>query len=227
MFRVSRRSLVAGVVAASVLPSTTFGQDDPGSPIGLLSQIPGLVSAYGRRYHPAEHGSTEETPDYLLVMALTFEDESMLQLVVNNMLTPEIVALLTETAPEDLSSTEVTDLSEGSVLYSGTNGSDDYISLLVMPIAEVAYLVITRGATDAVQVTSDDIATFIFEQDPVDSEVSVLEEGTAEGGPFDVFPGADEADVLHGLDIVNDYDLLVGESPILPADASPAASPAT
>lgn len=227
----SRRTFISGVFGAAVLPTLTFAQTDSSE---LLHQIPGLESAYARRYAPADDLSwgdfpiepNEKTPHYMLVMALTFESELMLRGVMGTMLNASIASLLLGRPEDTIVETHLHTLPEGNVLYFSEDKTEDhaYASLLVVPVGNVAYLVNSEGVDAALQVTSNAVGEFIADAEPSDAPVTVEAEGVAVGGPFDVMPGTDDLELLNGLVPLFDYDLLVSESPILPDGATPEAS---
>lgn len=230
----SRRSFVAGVVAASLLPISGVAQPNTQQ---LLGQVPGLESAYGRRYVPSDSLSwgefpiepNEETPQYLLIMALTFESEAMLTAVTNSMLNASIAGMILGRNENDLQLISHPELSDGNSLFFGEDDSlsHPYASLLVLPAGDVAYLISTEGESAAVQSTANAIATHLAETEPSGVPVEILDRGVAVGGPFDVFPGLDDLELLNGLVPLFDYDLLVSDQPIENGNATPEASPAS
>lgn len=243
MQAITRRNFAAGVAALAVstaMPAITLGQeeDDREESSEMLAQIPGLRSAYARRYNPvddlqhiqiddADIEVTEETPDHLVVIALEFGSATELTSVLGMMLNADTAGLILGDSGIELTEEPVGDLPRGSMLYYGNEADGEYRSLLVIPVDNIGYAITTRGATDAVQVTSDAIGAFLVEQEPSDTSVVVADEGVAEGGVFETFPGVDDLEMLNGLIPMYDYDLLVSESPILPTDATPGASPAS
>lgn len=242
MHFMNRRSFAGGVAAlaaSTMLPAIVLGQDedDTAESSELLGQIPGLRTAYARRYDPADSHThieldgedievTEETPDHLVVMALEFGSAAELTGVLGMMLNADTARLILGSPDIELTEEPAGDFPRGSVLFHGTDTNrDEYESLLVIPVDNIGYAINTTGATDAVQVTSDAIGAHLVEQEVSDTPVVVISEGVAEGGVFDAFPGVDDLEMLNGLIPMYDYDLLVNESPILPTDATPAASP--
>lgn len=226
----SRRTFITGVFGAAMLPTITAAQTESSE---LLQQIPGLESAYGRRYAPADDLSwgdfpiepTEETPHYMLIMALTFESEMMLRGVMNSMLNASIVGTILGRSGTDLTETSLPMLPGGNILYFGEDESEGhpYASLLVVPVGNVAYLINSEGDDPALQVTANTVGEFIAEADVSETAVTVRAEGVAEGGPFDAMPGTEDLEMLNGLVPLFDYDLLVSDSPILPPGATPEA----
>lgn len=242
MHRITRRTFATGMAALSlsVVPTVSFGQDDydEAESSELLAQVPGLQSAYARRYNPADDmahihidmdvmDATDETPDHLVVMALEFGSAAELTGVLGMMLNTNTAGLILNDTHITLTEEPVGEFPRGSTLYYGSDPDhESYKSLLVIPVDNIAYAISTRGVTEAVQVTADAIGAHLVAQEPTDSPVVVVSEGLAEGGPFEVFPGEDDLELLNGLIPMFDYDLLVSEFPILPPDATPDASPA-
>ena len=228
----NRRTFMTGIVGALALPVAVRAQEDSS---GLLQQIPGLETAYARRYAPASDlphidsdvEETDATPAYMIIMALEFENEMMLQGVMGSMLSPDIAATIMQWHGEPLTETTLDELPEGNKVYIGEDeeAHDPYSSLIVLPVGNMGYLVRVDGASEAVQQTANDVASFLAEAEPSDAPVTVVAEGVAEGGAFDVFPGIDDLDMLGGTLPLYDYDLLVSDSPILPDGATPEASP--
>ncbi len=228
----SRRTFITGVFGAALLPTITSAQTDSNE---LLHQIPGLETAYARRYAPADDLNwgdfpiepNEETPHYMLVMALTFESELMLRGVMGSMLNASIASMLLGRSEATIVETHLHTLPEGNILYFSEDKTEGhpYASLLVVPVGNVAYLINSEGDDAALQVTSNAVGEFIAEADPSEAPVTVEAEGVAVGGPFDVMPGTEDLEMLNGLVPLFDYDLLVSDSPILPPDATPEASP--
>lgn len=228
----SRRTFISGVLGAAMLPTASSAQSESSE---LLGQIPGLKTAYGRRYAPSDAldwgdfpiEPTEETPHYMLIMALTFESEMMLRGVMNSMLNASIAGTILGRPGADLTETSLPTLPEGNVLYFGEDESEGhpYASLLVVPVGNVAYLINSEGDNPALQATANAVGEFLSEAEPGDTPVTVEEEGVATGGPFDAMPGGEDLELLNGLVPLFDYDLLVSDSPILPTGATPEASP--
>lgn len=230
----SRRTLVSGILGATLVPTVTSAQSDSSE---LLHQIPGLESAYGRRYAPADDLSwgdfpvepTEQTPHYMLIMALTFESELMLRGVMSSLLNGSIAGMILGRSGNDLNETSLPTLPDGNILYFNEDESEGhpYASLLVVPVGNVGYLINSEGDDAALQVTANAVGEFLAEAEPGDAPVTVKAEGVAVGGPFDAMPGTEDLELLNGLVPLFDYDLLVSDSPILPPGATPEASPAS
>ena len=236
MNRLSRRSFVGVAVSAIFLPLGVSGQQADADEI--LQNLPGLKSAYARRYAPADEGApmlsgdwpvepTGRTPQYLLAMVLTFDNALVVQGLVSTMLNPDIAATVLGRSSEGLIPSTNQALPKGNVLFAGTDADEHfpYGSLLVLPIGVHVYLLHTEGDSAAVQATADDIAGFIANAEPARSNVSVIRQGVAVGGPFAVLPDAEDAELLNGLYPFADYDLLAGDSPILPTDVTDGATP--
>lgn len=228
------------MAVSAIAPVTILAQDDADQEESaeLLAQIPGLVSAYARRYDPADSHAhieigdkpievSEKTPGRLVINALEFGSAEELTGILGMMLNTDTAGLLMSDQDIELVQEPVGDLPRGTTIFYGTDDDGEYKSLLVIPVDNIGYAVTTEGASDVVQETADAIAAFLVDQEPSDAPVVVVSEGIAEGGVFDVFAGVDELEMLNGLIPMYDYDLLVSESPILPTDASPVASPAT
>lgn len=232
VMNLSRRTFISGVFGAAMVPTLVAAQTESKE---LLAQIPGLESAYGRRYAPADDLSwgdfpiepNEETPHYMLIMALTFQNAMMLRGVMGSMLNASIVGTILGRPGADLTETSIPTLPEGNILFFGEdeNEGHPYASLLVLPMGDVAYLINTEGDAAAIQTTANAVAEFLADTDAGSAPVRVVAEGVAEGGPFDAMPGNDDLELLNGLVPLFDYDLLVSDSPILPMDATPEASP--
>lgn len=228
----SRRTLVAGVAAAAFASRTAEAQEGSQA---LLEQIPGLETAYARRYSPADHHDwgdfpiepNAQTPHYMLIMALTFSSEMMLQGVLSSALDPQIAGFIMQRPAADLIETSVSDLPEGNVLFVNLNEAENhpYGSLLVLPVGKTAFLLECTGESAEIQTTVNAIAEFLVDADPSDAPVIVEAEGVATGGPFDVLPGVEDLELLNGMIPLHDYDLLVSDSPILPTNATPESSP--
>ena len=234
--RISRRSILGLTGAFMFIPHGVYGQRaDAGE---ILQNLPGLETAYARRYAPADEGAamlsgdwpvgpTESTPSYLLVMMLTFSNAIVVQGLVSTMLSPDVAATVMGRSSEGLIQRTNQALPENTVLFAGIDADEHnpYGSLLVLPLGANVYLVQAEGETDAVQATANAIAEFIADSPPAEGEVTVVRKGVAIGGPFAVVPNAEDAELLNGLYPFADYDLLVSDSPILPSDATPEATP--
>ncbi len=236
MHGISRRSLLGVAATALILPQKVAGQ--PADAGEILQNLPGLKTAYARRYAPADEGAamlsgdwpvkpTARTPEYLLVMVLTFSNALVVRGLASTMLSPDVAATVLGRSSDGLVQQSNPALPEGNLLFAGkdANESSPYASLLVLPIGANVYLVQAEGDTDAVQPTADAIAGYIADSPPADGEVIVVIEGVATGGPFAVLPDAEDAELLNGLYPFADYDLLVSDSPILPTGAIPGATP--
>lgn len=232
MMLINRRMFVAGAAAATLLPVVpALAQDDEIDGMELLHQIPGLKSAWGRRYTPADgiheqHSPiepNEQTPDYLLVMALVFESRATLFGVMNTMLNASIASMIIGRPAESLTEATNPKLADGNILYFNEDPAENhpYVSMLAMQVDNVAYIISTRGESAQVQVTVNALAEHLMEAEVSDEPVTVVAEGVAEGGVFEAMPGLDDLELLNGLVPMFDYDLLESESPILPAGATP------
>lgn len=229
----TRRTFVSGAVATAVLPLPLAAQSDSEEVASseLLKQIPGLKTAYARRYDRADSHAhieigdaeievSEETPNHLVINALDFDSAAQLTGILGMMLNTDTAGLLISDQDIELTEEPAGDFPRGSTFFYGEAEDGEYKSLLVIPVDNIGFAITARGDSDAVQVTADAIGAFLVEQEPSVTPVVVVSEGVAEGGVFDVFPGLDELDVLNGLIPMYDYDLLVSESPILPANAT-------
>lgn len=233
MVRFSRRTFIVAPVAMAAAPFLAPARQlDPNT---ILQNLPGLETAYGRRYNPVDGAIVEDwpvdaneaTPNYCLVMALTFVSEDAANTVIQDMLSPMTAGIILGRSAGTLEQSSVDSLPEGNVLFAGEDPEEHqlYASLLMVPMAERIWLVQVDGESAAIQATANAIAGYIADAEPVDSDVTVEIEGFAQGGPFDSMPDVDEAELLNGLYPFFDYDLLVSDSPILPDTATAVASP--
>lgn len=232
----NRRMFVAASVLGAAGLTRVSAQDEQEDAGELLQMVPGITSAYARKYVPAgtmishatpETEATEATPDYLLAMMITFTSAESARGVVREMLTTAIAATIMQ---RDLSTVyQVTDpavMTDRSFFVSEDDTeSHPYASLLVIPMDDLVVLLNANGMSEAIQPTIDGIADFIVEQPQDDSPIVVENRGVASGGVFEMLPFLEDADVLGGLEHAWDYDLLVSDSPIEPGTATPEASP--
>lgn len=228
----SRRTFLVGIGSLALATRAANAQEGSQE---LLAQIPGLETAYARRYSPASDLNwgdfpiepNEQTPHYLLIMALKFSNAAMLQGVLNAALNPQIAGFIMQRPDADLIETSVSELPEGNVLFVSNDEEEShpYASLLVLPVGDTAFLLDANGDSADIQTTLNDIASFLEDAEPADNPVVVEEEGVATGGPFDLLPGVEDLELLNGLVPLFDYDLLVSDSPILPTGATPESSP--
>lgn len=235
MIHINRRNFLASIAVTACVPFvSTHAQDtEDAEGADLLRQIPGLKSAYGRRYIPADQSHleeypiepTEQTPGYLLIMALEFESRATLRGVMGTMLNASIAEFIIGRPADSLTEATNPNLAEGNVLFFSEDDTEHhpFASLLAMPVDRTGYIISTRGEAAAVQTTTNAIAEFLMDSSPSDEPVYVLAKGVAVGGIFDALPDEDDLELLNGLVPMFDYDLLVSESPILPADATPEA----
>lgn len=232
----NRRTFVTASVLSAVGLTRVRAQEEQEDAGQLLQMVPGITSAYARKYLPVgsmlpqstpQVAVTEATPDYLLAMMITFESADTAQTVMHQMLNAEIAAMIMERHAETVTqATDPVELTDRSLFVSDDpEEHHPYASLTVIPMDDLVVLLNTNGMSDAIQPTIDNVANFIAEQPRDDSPIVVENPGIARGGVFEMLPFVDDAEVLGGLEVAWDYDLLVSESPIEPGSASPEASP--
>lgn len=234
--QISRRTLIGTTFIAALGLTRAGAQDEQEDAGQLLQMVPGITSAYARKYLP--EGSvpsatpaaaiTAATPDYLLAMMITFESETTAQGVIAQMLNTEIAGMIMQRSAAGLELTSNTDLPVGNRLFFGefTDEAHPYASLLMIPLGELVVLMNATGESADIQPTVDAIAAYIAEQERGSVPVTVVHRGLATGDVFDMLPDMDQRDLLGGLRPSYDYDLLVSEMPIEPADgATPEGTP--
>ncbi|HEU0165440.1 MAG TPA: hypothetical protein VFQ54_10375, partial [Thermomicrobiales bacterium] len=123
---------------------------------------------------------------------------------------------------QPLTSTPVKGLGDDATLYLGGKtylGGDERAEGLLLVRSGALGIVASGEGRNASQLSDmlRSFAAFIVDQKPSSTPVTVLGTGRATGGPFDLMPGPGDTSVLAGLVPVDDYDLLVNDSPIKPA----------
>ena len=223
------------VLAVLVLfpQSSVVAQD---SPIDILKYLPGIESAYSRRYHSAaelfgfpasatpETSGTPVSTSTALVDAtvLEFIDEATLVLTWTTMMNDEFVTTLAGNPEGDFSTSRVDGLGDQAILGFGQGDhDDDYGAILVIRDGNLGFIIMATGTDESILETVRLFGEHMVTAEPGTEPVTLSENADSSGGIFDVFPGAHDTEILGPLVPAHDYDLLVdGGSPV-ETDATP------
>jgi len=229
--KITRRSALLLPLALGLVARTAPARaQDVSSPTDLLALLDGLEAAPARVYVDASQVGLP-TPDAdpapvtrLTITVLVFRDADAAKDAYRLAATTLVAGALIGAEPSAIERTERDDLGDNAVQYLREQPERHVTNGLLLVLAgEVGYIIQGLGEHDgdATITYLDEIAAFLLAQDAPTAPVTVVQDGTASGGWFDVMPGRDDEDVLQGLLPTFDYDLLVNDSPIVAPDATP------
>lgn len=231
----TRRALLGAAVATA-----TIGLARPApaqmSPEDLLLQLDGLEGAWARKYLSTDRDlgfsmddagvatpaawvePDEATPDTLLVTVLDFETEADATSAFNTRLNGLTARLLLGDPELSLEETVIDGLGDVAMVYTGVDETGDepeHVALMGVQEGELGYLLEAWGVDGSMVKTVEGFARFMVAAVPGDGPVEVGEVGSS-GGVFELMPGPEDGEVLHGLVPMYDYDLLLngGEEPL-------------
>lgn len=224
MVQVTRRAVVFGLAATAIAPAITNAQDETsGSETSvILSQLPGLQSAWARRYdNPNRYGYLDQnatpepvavTTEQLSITILEFDKESNATLSFAMGLSDETAAMILGTEPAAVGEAQDVDLGDQATLFA-TADSDGAAALLAIQVGNLGYLVTAWGpdgdVVESVQVAGE----YMVSAEPGEGDIEFVEPADSHGGLFDLFPPRDDASLL-GLIPMYEYDLLVSDHPL-------------
>jgi hypothetical protein len=232
--------LVSAVLLLTFIPIATAAQDSADDYIKLL---PGIESAYARRYisaQPAEEfgfatpeaspasgptrPGTEDLPPagtaQVTATVLEFDSATTLTTVWATKLDDELLGEIAGSHGSDLEITQVDDLGDQAISAAGMDHDGRATVVLVVQDGNLG-IILTGYGTDEPNVSKSlsDIAKFMVAAEPGTDPVTL---DPPSGGTWDIFPTAQDTDVLGNLMPIHDYDLLNGDgSPIGRGPATP------
>jgi hypothetical protein len=238
LFRKSTAILVSLLALMTALPASA--QDSPDDYIKLL---PGIESAYARRYisaQPAEEfgfatpeaspatgptrPGTENLPPAgtatVTATVLEFDSATTLTTVWATNLDDELLGEIAGSHGSELEITQVDDLGDLAISAAGVEHDGRSSVVLVVQDGNLG-IILTGYGTDEPNVSKslNAIAEFMVAAEPGTDPVTL---DPPSGGTWDIFPTAQDTDVLGNLMPMYDYDLLNGDgSPIGREPATP------
>ena len=226
-------TLVVLMTAFGAISSATAAQF---SPEDVLNRLDGIETAYARKYiADRELGfvtpviADESTPATITITVLEFDTDENAISAAEGLINPFVAKLILGKPDIDLDARPVVDLGDQAMLFTGVDDRFDppqHVAMLAVQDGRFGFLIQGSGTNDEMHQTMTDIAAFMLASN-VGTEEIILINGIAKGSTFDLMPGREDADVLHGLIPMFDYDLLgYGSSHPLGEMATPEASPA-
>lgn len=227
-------TLLTALLLSSLLFAPAMAAQDESDEAGtsdLLQSIPGLENAWAKRYdnpgilgHVAEDAEPADVSIRILsVTILEFESESAAEFAFTLALSEDTAGMILGVDDENLTSTEEVDIGDQATLFVVEDG-DDTLTLLGIRDGNLGFLIMASGEGEDPATVSAEIGEFVVNGEPGEGEIVFEESGESHGGLFDLFPGYDDEDVLHGLIPMYEYNLLESDHPI-EYPASPEASP--
>lgn len=200
--------MVASMAFAVVSPATA--QTPAADPEEALNEIASDVTLYGRSYEADMSGTPvpgATMPVMAIIQAYQFDDADVaaeafphVEQLMKNELEPTIGTELETTEVDDLGDTAT--MSTAEVEQSGTTAT---IALLIVQQDDTIYLSASVGMNGPSDETATNFMTFMLDGEPGDADaVEFMDDGTSTGGYFDVFPTAEDTDVLQGLMVTED-----------------------
>lgn len=219
-------SLVA-MLSLGMAASTAFAAQHQQGPEQMLAQLDGVQTAYARNYIAASELSLAtpvaadlSAPSTMTVTVLEFETEAQVADAFENTMNGFVASMILGEPDLDLEESVVDDLGDRAMLYTGVEEVVDgpqQVALLAVQDGNLGILIQASGPDAAMIDTVKSVAAFMVEAEPGDTPVTV-DGPWATGGTFDIMPTQANADaeVLHGLVPMWDYDLLRngGDEPI-------------
>lgn len=216
--------LFALLIAALMNPASSAAQITMED---MLLRLDGLQTAYSRKYVSASEmgfaspeAQDPTVPSLVLVTVLEFETEEHVADAFDGVLNGLVAKLIIGEPDMDIDATTIDDLGDQAELFSGSyetyDGSTEHGALLALQDGNLGFLITAYGLDSAITDTMTDIAGFMVDAEPGTDPVTPQFPAATTGGSFDVMPAADDADVVHGLVPMYDYDLLLngGTEPI-------------
>jgi hypothetical protein len=189
------------------------------------SEVEGLESAYGRMYmvdidaimaspEAAEAILSGESPLSGMAAAFLFEDEGAAEGAMGDF-ADQFAESFLEGAEVEAEESEIEGLGDEAVIYTGTTDVDETTTadtaMIIARDGENIFISFIIGGTD-VEGMVDDMAQHMIDGEIGADEVVLDEAGASTGGVFDIFPGAETADLVGGMVPFMDIDFLEGGS---------------
>lgn len=192
------------------------------TPAAEMPQLEGLESGYARMFMPDFNAMFEAmgTPGAnipeldekgvltIMTAVLTFDSTDN----AGKGLDSTADAFTRQDGGTDLTSSEIKDLGDKAMLYSGEadagDGTTMLTNVLVVQDSERVYMVMVAGGElEAGATQAKDIARFMLDARPTTPEVTLKQDGTSTGGAFDRMPTAKDTDLVSGLAPFMDVDM--------------------
>lgn len=225
MVRLTRRAVLFGLTATVLTPAMTFAQDEEtnGSETGqLLAQLPGLQTAWARRYdNPIRHDhlTPNATPEpvavstrQLSITIIEFDKEANATLSFAVGLSDDTAAMILGADPADLGESQDIHLGDQATLFTAQD-DDSASAMLAIRAGNLGYLVTAWGPDEDVVTSVQSVGEFMAGAEPGSGEIVFEGPADSHGGLFDLFPARGDASLL-GLIPMYEYDLLMSDHPM-------------
>lgn len=200
--------MAAAMALAVVSPATA--QTPGADPEQALNEIAPEATVYGRTYEADMSGTPDPAsamPVMAIVQAYQLSDAETAAEAF-----PHVEQLMKDelepTIGTELTTEEVDDLGDQATMSTAEvdqNGITATIALLIVQQDDMIFLSASVGMNGPADGTATDFMTFMLDGEAGDTEaVEFVEDGTSTGGYFEVFPTAEDTDVLQGLMVSGD-----------------------
>lgn len=207
-------TMVAMMMTFGAITSATAAQF---SPEDVVRRLDGIETAYARKYiADRELGfatpvvSDASTPSTITITVLEFDTNENATSAADGLINAFVAKLILGKPDVDLGAKLITGLGDQATLFTGIDeffNPPQHVALLAVQDGRFGFLIQAFGADDEMQDVMTEIAASMLDS-TVGSEKITLTNGLANGSTFDLMPGRDDADLLHGLIPMYDYDLL-------------------
>lgn len=218
---------LAALLPFGFAPSASAQEENP---IDQLKYMPGLESAYARRYVTAEDIGLA-TPDVpplgpsrVELTILEFSDETSLATAWTLLVDDDLVTTLANQSDVEFEISRLDGLGDQAIAATSENDDGETYGLILVRDGNLGHIVTGYGEDPSVMRSLRSFAEHMVATEPGPAEIVFGPVADSTGGTFDVMPGRDDTDVIGELVPIYEYDLLNGDgSPIEIAPATPAA----
>jgi hypothetical protein len=185
------------------------------------SEVDGLESGYARMYiadidalmaTPGALESIDAIPLSGMAAVFTFEDEGAAEDAMGDF-ADEFANAFLEGAEVEAEETEIDDLGNQAVQYSGTSDVDETTTadttMIIVQEGEFIYISFILGGEDVDGLTRG-LVEHMMDGEISDEEVVVVQDGTSTGGAFEIMPNAENPEDAAGMVPFMDLDFLEG-----------------
>jgi hypothetical protein len=128
----------------------------------------------------------------------------------------QVIALLVGEPGVTIADAERVDLGDGGLLFiiEPEEPGDDVEGMLLVRDGNLGFIVSVRGTDETIADTLLAFGEFMVNAEPGADPVVLDGVSGSHGGTFDTLPSFDDTDVLNGLVLMYEYDLLASNHPI-------------
>lgn len=186
------------------------------TPVSDTADVSGLESSYLRTYAADVEQPVEGEQFGAQAGVFTFDSPESVEGAFDAFADDFALGFFGEDA--DVESSDVDGVGDNAREYVGeADLGGEFTPMTVLMVQQENMILLSISLGIAESGSADDIAQFMIDAEPSDSEVMFSDDGTSTGGAFDLMPAAGD-EVLGGMVPVLDMDLGLGS-------ASPEASP--